>query len=96
MFPDLQELVAKFQKPDQGLVVALLRPIPRSDPCLHWRSSKLQLDTASGACGGPLLIRQCLGTISAWGGHTRECLGPLALPHAKPAHVLPCPATHVL
>lgn len=47
VFPNLQELVTRFQKPNQGLVVALLQPIPRSGPCLRWRSSKLELDTAS-------------------------------------------------
>ncbi|XP_055993755.1 SH2 domain-containing protein 1B [Sorex fumeus] len=44
VFPSLQELINTFQKPDQGLVVALLQPIPRGGPCLGWRRSKLELE----------------------------------------------------
>ncbi|XP_026955004.1 SH2 domain-containing protein 1B isoform X1 [Sagmatias obliquidens] len=43
-FPNLEELISKFEKPNQGLVVHLLRPIKRTCPSLRWRRSKIQLD----------------------------------------------------
>ncbi|XP_023366603.1 SH2 domain-containing protein 1B isoform X2 [Otolemur garnettii] len=43
IFPNLKELVSKFEKPNQGLMFPLLNPINRSSPCLRWRTSKLEL-----------------------------------------------------
>ncbi|XP_007109831.1 SH2 domain-containing protein 1B [Physeter macrocephalus] len=44
IFPNLEELIYKFEKANQGLVVQLLRPIKRTCPCLRWRRSKIELD----------------------------------------------------
>lgn len=44
IFPNLEELISKFEKPNQGLVVHLLRPIKRTCPSLRWRRSKIELD----------------------------------------------------
>ncbi|XP_008070256.1 SH2 domain-containing protein 1B [Carlito syrichta] len=44
IFPNLKELISKFKKPNQGLVINLLNPIKRTSPCLRWRSSKLDLE----------------------------------------------------
>uniref|UniRef100_A0A8C0CRC2 SH2 domain-containing protein n=1 Tax=Balaenoptera musculus TaxID=9771 RepID=A0A8C0CRC2_BALMU len=43
IFPNLEELISKFEKPNQGLVVHLLRPIKRTRPCLRWRRSKINI-----------------------------------------------------
>ncbi|KAK2501735.1 LOW QUALITY PROTEIN: hypothetical protein MC885_000747 [Smutsia gigantea] len=43
LFPNLKELIARFEKPDQGLVVPLLKPIRKTSPYLRWRRSKIQL-----------------------------------------------------
>ncbi|XP_053463744.1 SH2 domain-containing protein 1B [Nycticebus coucang] len=43
IFPNLKELVSKFEKPNQGMVFPLLNPVKRSNPCLRWRRSKLEL-----------------------------------------------------
>ncbi|XP_006209106.1 SH2 domain-containing protein 1B [Vicugna pacos] len=45
VFPNLKELISKYEKPNQGLVVHLLKPIKRTSPCLRWRRSKIQLDS---------------------------------------------------
>ncbi|XP_006142304.1 SH2 domain-containing protein 1B [Tupaia chinensis] len=45
IFPNLKELISKFEKPDQGLVVQLSKPIKKTNPYLMWRSSKLELDS---------------------------------------------------
>ncbi|XP_006173198.2 SH2 domain-containing protein 1B [Camelus ferus] len=45
VFPNLKELISKYEKPNQGLVVHLLKPIKRTSPCLRWRPSKIQLDS---------------------------------------------------
>ncbi|XP_077012832.1 SH2 domain-containing protein 1B isoform X2 [Tamandua tetradactyla] len=37
LFPNLEELISKFQKPNQGLVVHLLNPIRRARPSLRCR-----------------------------------------------------------
>ncbi|XP_047640011.1 SH2 domain-containing protein 1B [Phacochoerus africanus] len=44
IFPNLKELISKFEKPNQGLVVHLLKPVKRTSPCLRWRRSKIDLD----------------------------------------------------
>ncbi|XP_016065967.1 PREDICTED: SH2 domain-containing protein 1B [Miniopterus natalensis] len=44
VFPNLKELVSKFEKPNQGLVFPLLYPIRRTSPCLRWRRSKVDLE----------------------------------------------------
>ncbi|XP_037360344.1 SH2 domain-containing protein 1B [Talpa occidentalis] len=43
-FSSLKELVSRYEKPNQGLVVHLLKPVKRSSPCLRWRRSKLDLE----------------------------------------------------
>ncbi|XP_040859085.1 SH2 domain-containing protein 1B [Ochotona curzoniae] len=45
LFPNLKELISKFEKPGQGLVVQLLKPIWRTRPCPPWRRSESKLDT---------------------------------------------------
>ncbi|XP_036778740.1 SH2 domain-containing protein 1B isoform X1 [Manis pentadactyla] len=47
LFPNLKELVARFEKPDQGLVVPLLKPIRKPSPYLRWRRPKIQLEENS-------------------------------------------------
>lgn len=44
LFPNLKELVTRFEKPDQGLVVPLLKPIRKPSPYLRWRRQKIQLE----------------------------------------------------
>uniref|UniRef100_A0A8C3YEC7 SH2 domain containing 1B n=1 Tax=Catagonus wagneri TaxID=51154 RepID=A0A8C3YEC7_9CETA len=44
IFPNLKELISKFEKPNQGLVVHLLKPVKRTSPCLRWRRSKIDLE----------------------------------------------------
>ncbi|XP_014638773.1 SH2 domain-containing protein 1B [Diceros bicornis minor] len=44
IFPNLKELISKFEKPNQGLVVHLSKPIKRTSPCLRWRRSKIKLE----------------------------------------------------
>ncbi|XP_045403174.1 SH2 domain-containing protein 1B [Lemur catta] len=44
IFPNLKELISKFEKPDQGLVVHLIKPIKRTSPYMRWRRLKLDLD----------------------------------------------------
>lgn len=44
VFPNLKELISTFEKPDQGLVVPLLKAVERSRPCLRWRRSTIELD----------------------------------------------------
>lgn len=55
MFPNLKELISTFEKPDQGLVVPLLKAVERSRPCLRWRRSTIELDGTYGkschSCG---------------------------------------------
>ncbi|KAG8523656.1 SH2 domain-containing protein 1B [Galemys pyrenaicus] len=43
-FSSLKELISQYEKPNQGLVVNLLKPVKRTSPCLGWRTSKLDLD----------------------------------------------------
>uniref|UniRef100_A0A0D9S371 SH2 domain containing 1B n=1 Tax=Chlorocebus sabaeus TaxID=60711 RepID=A0A0D9S371_CHLSB len=45
VFPSLKELITKFEKPNQGMVVHLLKPIRRTSPSLRWKGSKLELET---------------------------------------------------
>uniref|UniRef100_G3RE11 SH2 domain containing 1B n=1 Tax=Gorilla gorilla gorilla TaxID=9595 RepID=G3RE11_GORGO len=45
VFPSLKELISKFEKPNQGMVVHLLKPIKRTSPSLRWRGLKLELET---------------------------------------------------
>lgn len=33
LFPNLEGLISKFRKPNQGLVVALQKPVARRSPC---------------------------------------------------------------
>nr|KAF6397990.1 SH2 domain containing 1B [Rousettus aegyptiacus] len=33
LFPNLERLISKFRKPNQGLVVALQKPVARRSPC---------------------------------------------------------------
>lgn len=55
VFPNLKELISTFEKPDQGLVVPLLKAVERSRPCLRWRRSTIELDGTYGkschSCG---------------------------------------------
>ncbi|KAM5201714.1 SH2 domain-containing protein 1B isoform 3-T3 [Hipposideros larvatus] len=44
-FLNLKDLISRFEKPNQGLVVPLLKPIQRSTPCLRWRRSKVERDS---------------------------------------------------
>uniref|UniRef100_A0A8C9DF39 SH2 domain containing 1B n=1 Tax=Prolemur simus TaxID=1328070 RepID=A0A8C9DF39_PROSS len=44
IFPNLKELISKFEKPDQGLVVHLIKPIKRTSPYMRWRRLKLDLE----------------------------------------------------
>ncbi|XP_004479746.1 SH2 domain-containing protein 1B [Dasypus novemcinctus] len=44
IFPNLKELISKFEKPNQGLVVHLLNPIERMSPSLRWRRSTIKLE----------------------------------------------------
>lgn len=44
IFPNLEELVSKYKKPDQGLVVHLSNPIMRTDLCQKGRRSELELN----------------------------------------------------
>ncbi|XP_012624093.1 SH2 domain-containing protein 1B isoform X1 [Microcebus murinus] len=44
IFPNLKELISKFEKPGQGLVVHLIKPIKRTTPYMRWRRLKLELD----------------------------------------------------
>ncbi|XP_062049732.1 SH2 domain-containing protein 1B [Lepus europaeus] len=44
IFSSLKELISKFEKPDQGLVVQLLKPIRRRSPCPSKKRSKPELD----------------------------------------------------
>lgn len=53
MFPNLKELISTFQKPNQGLVVPLLKPIQRNSPCLRWRRSKVELEDTYGKSRHP-------------------------------------------
>nr|XP_003943435.1 SH2 domain-containing protein 1B [Saimiri boliviensis boliviensis] len=45
VFPNLKELISKYEKPNQGLVVSLLKPIKRTSLSLRWRETKLELET---------------------------------------------------
>ncbi|XP_037681406.1 SH2 domain-containing protein 1B isoform X2 [Choloepus didactylus] len=47
IFPNLEELISKFEKPNQGLVVHLLNPVRRTSPSLQWKRSKIKLDENS-------------------------------------------------
>uniref|UniRef100_A0A2K6EEX0 SH2 domain containing 1B n=1 Tax=Propithecus coquereli TaxID=379532 RepID=A0A2K6EEX0_PROCO len=44
IFPNLKELISKFEKPDQGLVIQLIKPINRISPYMRWRRLKLELE----------------------------------------------------
>lgn len=44
IFPNLKELISKFEKPNQGLVFHLVKPIKRTRSSLRWRRSKIELD----------------------------------------------------
>ncbi|XP_068848394.1 SH2 domain-containing protein 1B [Capricornis sumatraensis] len=44
IFPNLNELISKFEKPNQGLMFHLVNPIKRTRSCLRWRRSKIELD----------------------------------------------------
>lgn len=44
IFPNLKELISKFEKPNQGLMFHLVNPIKRTRSCLRWRRSKIELD----------------------------------------------------
>ncbi|XP_006907906.1 SH2 domain-containing protein 1B [Pteropus alecto] len=50
IFPNLKELISKFEKPNQGLVVALQKPITRSGPCLSEGRLRLELDDVYENC----------------------------------------------
>ncbi|XP_004688159.1 PREDICTED: SH2 domain-containing protein 1B [Condylura cristata] len=43
-YSSLKELVSQYEKPNQGLVIHLIKPIKRTSPCLRWRRSKLELE----------------------------------------------------
>uniref|UniRef100_A0A8C2NCA5 Uncharacterized protein n=1 Tax=Capra hircus TaxID=9925 RepID=A0A8C2NCA5_CAPHI len=49
VFPNLNELISKFEKPNQGLMFHLVNPIKRTRSCLRWRRSKIELDENSGS-----------------------------------------------
>ena len=55
VFPNLNELISKFEKPNQGLMFHLVNPIKRTRSCLRWRRSKIELDGIYGKNfhGGP-------------------------------------------
>ncbi|KAB0357788.1 hypothetical protein FD755_002248 [Muntiacus reevesi] len=44
IFPNLKELISKFEKPNQGLVFHLVKPIKRTRSSLRWRRSTIELD----------------------------------------------------
>ncbi|XP_047406141.1 SH2 domain-containing protein 1B [Sciurus carolinensis] len=44
IFPNLKELISKFEKPNQGLVVHLSNPIKRTSPNLRWRRLQIELN----------------------------------------------------
>jgi EWS/FLI1 activated transcript 2 len=44
IFPNLQELVSKYGKPGQGLVVHLSNPIMRNNLCQRGRRMELELN----------------------------------------------------
>ena len=44
IFPNLKELISKFENPHQGLMFHLVKPIKRTGSCLRWRRSKIELD----------------------------------------------------
>lgn len=44
IFPNLQELVSKYEKPNQGLVVPLSNPIMRNDLRPRGRREELELN----------------------------------------------------
>ncbi|XP_049491239.1 SH2 domain-containing protein 1B [Panthera uncia] len=45
IFPDLKELISAFEKPNQGLVVHLVRPIKKTSSRPRWRRSQIKLDS---------------------------------------------------
>ncbi|XP_077743423.1 SH2 domain-containing protein 1B [Canis aureus] len=45
IFPNLKELISKFEKPSQGLVVNLIQPIKKASSCPRWRRSQIKLDS---------------------------------------------------
>ncbi|XP_014685006.3 SH2 domain-containing protein 1B [Equus asinus] len=48
IFPNLRELISKFEKPNQGLVVHLSKPIKKTSPRPRWRRSTIKLDDSFG------------------------------------------------
>ncbi|XP_007935952.1 SH2 domain-containing protein 1B [Orycteropus afer afer] len=44
IFPSLKELISEYEKPNQGLVVHLLKPIMKMSMCLGWRRARIKLN----------------------------------------------------
>lgn len=86
VFPSLKELVSKFKKPNQGLVITLQNPVKRTSPCLRWRRSKLDLeDTYGKSCHtgrkGPGSHRLVGGGASSRGRGTQSWDSRAAMSH---------------
>lgn len=94
IFPNLEQLISQFEKPDQGLVVALQKPIARSGPCLRERRLRLELgaDYGNGGVGErpepgpqngpPQRLRGRAGLPGARGSrHARRWAAGLLLSH---------------
>uniref|UniRef100_A0A8C6QMH2 Uncharacterized protein n=2 Tax=Nannospalax galili TaxID=1026970 RepID=A0A8C6QMH2_NANGA len=45
IFPNLEELISKYEKPGQGLVVHLSNPIKRKSLFPTWRRLQLEMST---------------------------------------------------
>ncbi|XP_006873499.1 PREDICTED: SH2 domain-containing protein 1B [Chrysochloris asiatica] len=44
IFPNLKELISKYEKPNQGLVIPLLTPVKKMNICPTWRRTKIKLN----------------------------------------------------